>query len=177
MHYLYLILLILFFSLTLAQRTGQEVYQQLCIVCHQEDGLGTILEDSLFSGDNFHETRVELEDEGLTAAFPPLANNIFKTYELTGGRDYLKSVLLYGLVGKININGQAYDGIMPAWANLSDQELSNVLNFVLENWSEYTIKEITAIEFAKLRQELRDSEYNCQARVKLGLNCELKQEK
>ena len=170
----YLILSILFLNISLAQKTGQEIYQQLCTVCHQADGLGSVAEHGLFSGNNFHETR--LETKGLLAAFPPLANNIAKTYELANGREYLQSVLLFGLVGKIDIAGQSYDGIMPAWANLSDQELANVLNFVLANWStkEFDYK---ATEFAALRQENRDSKYNCQARAQLNLNCQLSQEK
>ncbi len=174
MRYLFLSLLVLF-NISLAQGSGQEIYQQLCQVCHQKDALGTIIEGGLFSGDNFHETRVE--DAGIAAAFPPLANNISRTYKLQGGPDYLKSVLLYGLVGKITVNSQIYDGIMPSWANLSDQELSDVLNFVLSNWSDEEIIEITATEFTVLRQENRDSETNCQARAQLNLNCQLSQEK
>ncbi|HHO55374.1 MAG TPA: cytochrome c [Trueperaceae bacterium] len=163
--------LIIVFPISLAQQTGQEIYQKLCTVCHQENALGSVAESGLFSGNNFHETRVE--SKGLVAAFPPLANNITKTYELTNGRQYLMSVLLFGLVGKINIDQQSYDGIMPAWANLSDQELANVLNYVLANWSDKKDFDYKATEFAALRQEARDSEYNCQARAQLGLNCEL----
>lgn len=172
----YLFLSLVLFNISLAQKSGQEIYQNLCTVCHQADAMGSIVEGGLFSGDNFHETRVELEGVGVSAGFPPLANNIINTYKLEGGREYLLNVLLYGLVGKITIDKQIYDGIMPSWANLSDQELSNVLNFVLSNWSEYEIKEIEATEFANLRQETQNSEYNCQARAKLGLNCELNSE-
>ena len=170
MRYL-IFLLILVFNISLAQKTGQEIYQQVCSVCHQENGLGSVAETGLFSGNNFHETRVETK--GLSAAFPPLANNINKTYQLEAGREYLMSVLLFGLVGQININEQNYDGIMPAWANLSDQELARVLNYVLINWSDKKDFDFQATEFTALRQENRDSEYNCQARANLGLNCEL----
>jgi len=65
---------------------------------------------------------------------------------------------------------------MPAWANLSDQELANVLNYVLTNWSAKDF-DYRANEFATLRQENRDSEYNCQARAQLNLGCKLSQEK
>jgi len=43
----------------------------------------------------------------------------------------------------------------------------------LINWSDKKDFDFQAAEFAALRQENRDSEYNCQARANLGLNCQL----
>jgi nitrite reductase (NO-forming) len=69
------------------------------------------------------------EGQGLPGAFPPLANS-----------DYLRenpergiSVLLDGLSGEITVNGATYNGVMPA-VQLSDEEVANVLTYVLNSW-------------------------------------------
>ena len=53
-----------------------------------------------------------------------------------GSRSYLITVLLYGLQGKIDIEGQksGYDGIMPSHYSLKDEEVAAVLNYVLTSW-------------------------------------------
>ena len=38
-----------------------------------------------------------------------------------------------GLQGKLTVNGQAFDGVMPAW-NLSDNEIANVLTYIYSMW-------------------------------------------
>jgi nitrite reductase (NO-forming) len=84
---------------------GARVYSRNCLACHQESG------------------------QGIPGAFPPLA-----------GADYLLSdperaisVLLDGLSGEITVNGQTYDGVMPA-VQLSDEEVANVLTYTLNTW-------------------------------------------
>lgn len=51
-----------------------------------------------------------------------------------GGRNYLIKLLLYGLQGDIEIEGVTYSGVMPAWSQLSDQELADVLNYTSTSW-------------------------------------------
>ena len=51
-----------------------------------------------------------------------------------GGYEYLENLLLYGLQGEINVAGEAYNGVMPAWGQLTDQELADVLNYVTTAW-------------------------------------------
>ncbi len=51
-----------------------------------------------------------------------------------GGRTYLVDTLLYGLQGQIRVAGQTYNGVMPAWAHLSDDEIAAVVNYVSYEW-------------------------------------------
>jgi nitrite reductase (NO-forming) len=84
---------------------GARVYERNCLACHQENG------------------------QGLPGAFPPLANSDY----LLADPEHAISVLLDGLTGEITVNGQDYDGIMPA-VRLSDDEVANVLTYILNTW-------------------------------------------
>lgn len=93
-----------------AQVNPAAVYQQNCIFCHGENG------------------------QGRKGAFPPLvehAPNLVKTPE---GRAFLINVVLYGQQGPIQARGQKYNGVMASFAQLSDDQLAAVLNYVLSNW-------------------------------------------
>lgn len=70
--------------------------------------------------------------QGIPAAFPPLAGHAVDLYE--ADRSYLPVVLLYGLQGEIVVDGATYNGVMPAWSQLSDEEIAAVLNFTLSEW-------------------------------------------
>jgi len=70
----------------------------------------------------------------MVGLYPPLVNHapeIAKT-----SRTYLITVLLYGVRGKIEIEGQKspYDGVMPSHDSLTDEEVAAVLNYVLTSW-------------------------------------------
>lgn len=44
-------------------------------------------------------------------------------------------VVLYGLSGKITVDGKPFDGQMPAWkGNLKDKELADVLTYIRSAW-------------------------------------------
>lgn len=85
---------------------GAQVYNANCVGCHQAAG------------------------QGIPGAFPPLAGHAADVYA-AGGREYLPQVLLFGLTGAIQVEGMTYNGFMPAWAQLSDDEIANVLNHVI----------------------------------------------
>ncbi len=63
-------------------------------------------------------------------------------------------MLLYGLQGRIEVLGESYTNVMPAWAHLSDTELAAILNHLLTAWENdallpeeyppYTTEEVTA---------------------------------
>lgn len=92
------------------QELGTQVYTTNCSSCHQANG------------------------QGIPSAFPPLAGHLPAVYSADGGRDYLIHVLLYGLQGEISVSGQTYNGVMPAWAQLSDEQIAAVLNHELTSW-------------------------------------------
>ncbi len=89
---------------------GETVYNTNCAACHQATGTG------------------------VPNAFPPLAGHAPELALADGGREYLANLLLYGLQGEIQVLGEPYNGAMPAWAQLSDDELASTLNYVLSSW-------------------------------------------
>lgn len=89
---------------------GKTTYESNCASCHQATG------------------------QGAPGAFPPLVDHAPELYNAENGKTYLADLLLYGLQGEIDVGGQAYNGVMPAWAQLSDQEIADVLNYILTDW-------------------------------------------
>jgi mono/diheme cytochrome c family protein len=89
---------------------GSRVYATNCVVCHQAGGTG------------------------MAGAFPPLAGHVPDLLKRADGRTYLGKVLLFGLEGEINVNGNAFAGQMPPWNALSDDEIAAVINYVSNAW-------------------------------------------
>jgi mono/diheme cytochrome c family protein len=101
---------------------GKEVYTDFCIQCHLATGKGN----------------------GTT--FPPL-----------DGSDWLKKkrtesihAVKYGQKGEILVNQKKFNGIMPPMG-LSDEEIADVMNYVLNSWSNKTKKMVTTKEVALLK--------------------------
>ncbi|TVR91190.1 MAG: cytochrome c [Trueperaceae bacterium] len=67
---------------------------------------------------------------GIAGAFPPLAGHAAELAEQS--RPYLIDSLLYGLQGQIVVRGTTYNGVMPAWGQLSDDEIAAVLDHIVE---------------------------------------------
>ena len=89
---------------------GETVFTTNCASCHQATG------------------------QGIPGAFPPLAGHAPELVAADGGRAYLVNVLLYGLQGPITVSDTAYNGVMPAWGHLGDDQLAAVANHVLHAW-------------------------------------------
>lgn len=66
---------------------------------------------------------------GLPGAFPPLAGHAPELY--VADRTYPILVLLYGVMGQIQVDGTPYNGLMPAHGHLGDAELAAILNHVM----------------------------------------------
>lgn len=101
---------------------GKEVYTDFCIQCHLATGKGN----------------------GTT--FPPL-----------DGSDWLKKkrtqsihAVKYGQKGEITVNAKKYNGIMPP-AGLTDEEIADVMNYVMNSWSNKSKKMVTVKEVALLK--------------------------
>lgn len=97
------------FSLALAQ-TGPQLYQQNCVFCHGENGQGRV------------------------GAFPPLAAHITELIKTSEGRVHLINTLLFGMQGPIRVKGSIYNGVMPAFGQLTDEQIASVLNHILNAW-------------------------------------------
>lgn len=103
---------------------GEAVYAANCVSCHQGEG------------------------QGLPGVFPPLAGHIPDLVN-AGGRDYVIDVVLYGLQGPIEVDGQTYNGVMPAWQQLSDDDIAAVVNHMATAWG----NEEQLDEFAVVTEE------------------------
>jgi nitrite reductase (NO-forming) len=67
---------------------------------------------------------------GLPGVFPPLAKSDY----LTGGLQRIMNVVLHGLTGKVTVNGQEYNSVMPPMNQLNDDEVANILTYVMNSW-------------------------------------------
>lgn len=85
---------------------GQALFAGTCSVCHQANGAG------------------------LPGVFPPLAKSDWL------GQDPRRAVgaVLHGLSGKVKVNGKDYDSVMPPMNQLNDDEVANILTYVLNSW-------------------------------------------
>ena len=92
---------------------GHEIYNDFCSQCHLEDGKGV---------------------EGI---YPPLAKSDFLI-----DIDRTISSIKYGLKGPITVNGEEYNSMMVS-QGLDDEEISDVVNYILNSWGNSTNELIT----------------------------------
>jgi len=107
---------------------GAQVYSQRCQTCHQGDG------------------------EGVAGAFPPLNQ---ATEWITGPEGRPIRILLHGLEGEMEVRGETYNGQMPAFGQLDDEEIAAVLTHVRQSWDN-DASEITADQVAAVRDAETD---------------------
>ena len=81
---------------------GKKVYDQYCIVCHQASG------------------------QGVPNAFPTLV----QTDWVLGDKERLIDVILNGLSGEIEVNGETYNSVMTPHDFLTDEEVAAVITYV-----------------------------------------------
>jgi nitrite reductase (NO-forming)/hydroxylamine reductase len=87
-------------------KAGEEVYKIACIACHQATG------------------------EGMAGAFPPLAKSDFLMHR----PDRAVGIVVRGLTGEVTVNDVTYNSVMPAMTQLSDQQVADVVTYVLNSW-------------------------------------------
>jgi mono/diheme cytochrome c family protein len=85
---------------------GKKVYDENCKVCHQENG------------------------EGVVGTFPPLANS---DYMLADKMRAVKQAI-YGSKEPITVNGVTYPGNVMTIIELTDEQVRDVVNYVLNSW-------------------------------------------
>ncbi|MCP5556446.1 MAG: nitrite reductase, copper-containing [Verrucomicrobiaceae bacterium] len=84
---------------------GKIVYNTVCFACHQPEG------------------------QGIPKAFPPLAKSDY----LNADAKRAISTVLHGLQGKVSVNGETYESIMPQ-LGLNDEQVANALTYVYSQW-------------------------------------------
>lgn len=87
---------------------GSAVYAGNCASCHQGNG------------------------KGVPGAFPPLDGARWVTSDTVA---IPIQILLHGVNGEISVGGETYNGVMPAFPQLSDAEIAAVLTHERSAWS------------------------------------------
>lgn len=85
---------------------GEILYNNFCANCHMENG------------------------EGLKGLIPPLAGADW----VKNNQEDLACIIRYGMKGPIEVNGRTYNEAMPGVPELSDFEITNVINFINHAW-------------------------------------------
>ncbi|NUQ92742.1 MAG: cytochrome c [Gemmatimonadaceae bacterium] len=97
-------------------RTGAQIFSSTCAACHQAQGEGT-------------------------PTYPPLAGSEW----VNGAESRLVRIVMHGLQGDVEVQGQVYNGAMPAWGTtLSDAEIAAVLTYIRASFGNQSLPVTTA---------------------------------
>ncbi|WP_305067301.1 cytochrome D1 domain-containing protein [Marinicella meishanensis] len=105
-------------------QAGEKLYQTYCTACHQVNG------------------------QGLAGAFPPLAASDF----MLADKNRAIKTVIGGLSGEIVVNGKKYNAVMPNLSYLDDEQVANVVTYVMHSWGNEGYQ-VSAAEVAALRNE------------------------
>ncbi|GAA4385169.1 cytochrome c [Hymenobacter koreensis] len=101
------------------QNEGQRLYTARCASCHGDQG------------------------QGLRRLVPPIAGADY----LTKHRDQLACLIQHGQQGPMVVNGVEYNQVMPGQHDLSEAQITNLLNYIQSSWGNrlepFTIAEVT----------------------------------
>jgi mono/diheme cytochrome c family protein len=95
----------------IARADGAAIFNSNCVICHQADATG------------------------LSGMYPPLADSIGSYVAIPRGRAYLVHVVSFGMTGPIAVHDQIYNGVMYPWPNFTDEDIAQVLNYVLTSFN------------------------------------------
>jgi mono/diheme cytochrome c family protein len=101
---------------------GKQVYLEQCLACHQADAGGV---------------------QGMN---PPLV----KTKWVLGDKATLVKLVLNGMTGDLEVNGDTYHNVMAPHSDLTDQQIADVLTYVRNSFGNKA-KPITAAEVKAIR--------------------------
>ncbi len=100
---------------------GAVIYQDFCVTCHLPTG------------------------EGVPYVYPPLAKS---DYLLTNRTASIRGIK-FGQRGPMVVNGKPYDNTMMP-LGLEEQEIADVMNYILTSWGNTTDKMVTPEEVAEV---------------------------
>ena len=105
-----------------APRTGAQIFSSTCAACHQAQGEGTNV-------------------------YPPLAGSEW----VNGPESRVVRIILHGLIGDVEVQGEVYNGAMPAWGpSLSDDEIAAVATYIRSSFGNRALP-ITTATVAQVR--------------------------
>lgn len=110
---------------------GKRLYTANCVACHQASGLG------------------------VGGQFPPLVESEWVVGGGWHGDNHLVGILLHGLQGAVQVKGDTYNGAMPPWKQLKDDQIAAILTYIRSEWGN-DAPLITAEQVAKVREETAD---------------------
>ncbi len=84
---------------------GQNLYNKHCVSCHQIDG------------------------QGASGRFPSLSSDW-----VNGDKKELIKIILQGIEGDIEVNGEIYNGIMPQYSFLTDDQIADLLTYIRKSF-------------------------------------------
>ncbi len=105
---------------------GRQVYTEQCLTCHQADG------------------------GGVQNMNPPL----IKTKWVLGDKARLIEIVLKGMTGDIEINGDEYHNVMPPHEFLTDQQIADLLTYVRNSFGNKA-KAVTVAEVKAVRAKIK----------------------
>ena len=114
-------------GLAVAAPAGAALYAQNCSSCHQADA------------------------NGLAGQFPPLRGRVDKIAAPADGRHYLADILIHGMAGSIQVGSDTYVGYMPAFAQLPDDQIATILDWVSSLGSTKPVPTVATTELAAAR--------------------------
>ena len=107
---------------------GEALFNESCAACHQRGGAGSV---------------------GLA---PPLVDRVLWDRLGRAAPEYLQGVMLAGLSGSIEVDGQRYAGlVMPPQSRMTDDELVAIGRYVLSTLNAMKNPTLTAATVAALR--------------------------
>ncbi|MGI9551591.1 MAG: c-type cytochrome [Aurantibacter sp.] len=106
-----------------SMQRGSEIYTDFCVTCHLEKG------------------------EGVAHTFPPLAKSDY----LIKNREASIRGVKFGQQGEITVNGVTYNSVM-APLGLEDEEVADVMNFVMNSWGNSSDKMVTLEEVEAIQK-------------------------
>ncbi len=107
-----------------SMKRGSEIYYDFCVTCHMEQG------------------------EGVANTFPPLAKS---DYLMENLEDSIRGIK-FGQSGELIVNGVTYNGVM-APMGLEDEEIADVMNFILNSWGNSSSEIVTPKEVAGIEKD------------------------
>lgn len=102
---------------------GSEIYADFCVTCHMPSG------------------------EGVAETFPPLAKSDYLMKNIEASIRGIK----YGQSGEMTVNGKTYNTTMSAMG-LSDGEVADVMNYIINSWGNKNSKMITEEAVSKIKK-------------------------
>ena len=107
---------------------GKTIYTAVCAACHQANG------------------------QGLAGVFPPLAPSDW----VVGPEQRIILAVLHGLSGEIVVNGETWNGVMPAQgATLDDAQVAAVLSYIRSEWGN-SAPPVKPATVTALREKFKD---------------------